>query len=230
MHMEPLCNLGDALSNYFEPFEVSGSCACGNIRRAQYGFVLPPKVLMIRIKRFAYDAKFQTYKKLNFNLDCPELLDFQIETPSTYQLRAGIIHHGDTPQSGHYTAFILEGEELTHFDNSIVSKKSSHNFDLRQIYVAIYVKIEDFGQSNSSPVSEAFNVCFSPPSSPFKGFDESESASASQWLNSAPSFSSSFSTEEISKKRKSAPTKKSNEKKKARTEESEEFFLTFLNK
>ena len=72
-------------------------------------------------------------------------------------MKAGIIHHGDGLQSGHYTYFVMQGEKLYHFNDSAVLENDFDSFDHSLVYVVTYEKIEidvDVPLLSSSPSRE----------------------------------------------------------------------------
>lgn len=75
--------------------------------------VLPP-VLILQLKRFAYDAFYERISKVDTRVSYPLLLtlksDFlsrelqQNSSSTAYELRAVVLHHGVKATGGHYTA------------------------------------------------------------------------------------------------------------------------------
>lgn len=102
---------------------------------------LPP-VLNFQLKRFVFDAKTSTKKKVTSKFSFPQTLDMSsrlsveglngthFEAPLLYDLSGILIHKGSTANSGHYVANIKDDVtgEWWEFDDELVTSLGSHPF------------------------------------------------------------------------------------------------------
>ena len=131
--------LEDSLQRFFAPSEVDGRSRRGAVQRLSLDAQSLPPILLIHLKRFASsptpasagnhggavaNAGLHRIHKLHSHVAFPRSLALpasvlhgwpphpHAELPR-YELSAVVVHHGETPQSGHYTAFVRHPPSLS---------------------------------------------------------------------------------------------------------------------
>lgn len=57
-----------------------------------------------------------------------------------YVLSGAVFHHGQTFQSGHYTAYVQDGNHLFHIDDTVIRKRDWPN-NSKDVYMLFYSRI-----------------------------------------------------------------------------------------
>jgi hypothetical protein len=107
-----------------------------------------PDVLVLQLKRFAFDLATQRRRKLNTRLVFPKSLDLgpYLANPGTqnYQL-TGVVLHSGIAQSGHYTSLVsLDGEWI--------------RFDDMEVSVVTEAEFESLVYGDGAPVANEFDL------------------------------------------------------------------------
>ena len=116
-------SLEASLVRFFSTTEVSSHRSRGAAQTQTLDSHSLPPALILHLKRFAYSAdghaggESRGFHKLHSHVAFPLCLSLPPSilhgwpphpgaTPPRYELASVLVHHGDTPQSGHYTAFV----------------------------------------------------------------------------------------------------------------------------
>lgn len=98
----------------------------------------PPEILVLQLERYKFDGKNTTKDTSavtlpkNGEIDLHEI--YRSKEPIKYRLRSFVCHFGSTVRSGHYIAYVLEGEQWYRCDDSRVEKVSPRQvYDAQQI-------------------------------------------------------------------------------------------------
>jgi len=89
-------------------------------------FKLLPKVLIVNLKRFAYNKEAECPMKIKKAIKYEDKLVFDRNwlvdgvEPQHYQLTAVICHHGDSANGGHYNAVVKYNTEWYIYDDAVV--------------------------------------------------------------------------------------------------------------
>ena len=113
--------------------------------------VLMPRVLILQVGRFDFNQNHVRAIKRRFRLVPDSVLNFPSFVSgldivsSRYALRSAIVHHGDTPDSGHYTALLFDDDgTVWHSDDdtcsTLVPEGDIRNFQT-DIYILFYTKM-----------------------------------------------------------------------------------------
>ena len=86
------------------------------------GFLAPPSAIAFQLMRFkrvrGVTTKDRTEVNFALTINIPIFADDRLaRTIHTYSLVSYVVHHGLTPQSGHYTAHLLQDGEFWHCDD-----------------------------------------------------------------------------------------------------------------
>jgi len=118
--------------------------------KQRYSYKFGP-ILQIQLKRFGYAG---LAKKITSPIKVPEKLIFGKdgidigEMEGTYRLKGAVLHHGSTPNSGHYTAVVKYNGQWYLCDDTHVkeignnfekAKKTDSSFD-KKAYLLFYEK------------------------------------------------------------------------------------------
>jgi ubiquitin C-terminal hydrolase len=111
----------DCMDHYFNTEELDGDYACDKCKNKAHNTITrniltPPSVLIISLKRFAYDQRTNRMRKINNRVTYPMVLDITKYNPittsdgksATYKLISTVNHSG-TLDFGHYYSFIYSG-------------------------------------------------------------------------------------------------------------------------
>ena len=110
--------------------------------------VIMPRVLILQVGRFDFNQHQARAIKRRFRLVPDKLLCFPRFTSglevvgSQYALRSAVVHHGDTPDSGHYTALLFDSNDnVWHADDntrSTLVPEGDISSYLSDIYILFY--------------------------------------------------------------------------------------------
>lgn len=153
------------LCNLFGAEQVKHRCSdCGHDSAASSRhFTQPPKILALHAKRFEYirpTPRSEGYtQKLHHEIDVP--LELPVPDSLTqYRLRSIVRHHGDSPNSGHYTTVIIprtdaaDGTQCTVYNDTFVEQKryADVSADLRKdAYLLFYERLDTEAASDVGP-------------------------------------------------------------------------------
>ena len=104
-----------------------------------------PDLLIIHLKRFAYNIKYQRWIKHNTLIDYPvsdfDLSSFRIHPDQSdiYDLVA-VSNHMGSMDRGHYTAFGQRGSKWYHFDDEVVVEVKKEDLVGASGYILFYQK------------------------------------------------------------------------------------------
>ena len=110
------------------------------------GLTVPPAILLLQLCRFQvrdnHVFKIQMEVEIDTSLQVPCFVGPRTEVaPSTYVLRAYIVHHGSPPQAGHCTTFLRQDACGWHCDDGRKAKRCSSKFSRAQscnCYLLLY--------------------------------------------------------------------------------------------
>jgi hypothetical protein len=151
LHVQNCPSLGAALKQFSSSTLLSGSnqyrcSSCSALRDAKkrISIYIPPKVLVLHLKRF----KFQNgFSKLNHHVAFTA--DLKV-SGSLYLLTAVLVHSGHSCNSGHYYAFV-KYDSWYRLDDSSVSKVDEKTVLSQNAYILFYSKTD--GQKHHVPFS-----------------------------------------------------------------------------
>lgn len=97
-----------------------------------FSFIKTPKNLIVTLKHFKYDVKFNTRAKLMNNVDHDEFIRVKVletiglsEKIVTYRLYAAVVHSGVSMDSGHYYTYAADNPNCWYkFNDSYVTQSS----------------------------------------------------------------------------------------------------------
>ena len=135
--------LESCLENYFSPEEIERRCAhCQSQRSTQVTtFIRNPKTLIIQLNRFEFLQESNRSIKKSDNIIIPNTTELPDGTK--YNLLSIINHHGDSPNSGHYTCLLPEasGDTFTLVDDATVTRSFRRTEELNIAgYILMYAK------------------------------------------------------------------------------------------
>ena len=111
------------LQEHFTQEHVHRTCETCNTTGAAKDLVITrlPRIIVIHLKRFAFDAATQTPSKITTVISCP-MRDLQIPTtqgPVTFNL-ISTVQHGGSTEGGHYWAHVFDtlSESWFRFDDA----------------------------------------------------------------------------------------------------------------
>ena len=118
----------EALDEYFKADDLSRRCADCNKAieiKPERRITLPPKALILCLKRFEHNKHTNSIKKINNPIKGENLLNLRkycIEGKDVvYKLKAVIHHLGHVDVQGHYITVAEDSHEISHkFDDSWV--------------------------------------------------------------------------------------------------------------
>lgn len=128
-------------------------CLCDGERHVN--FLLSPNYLILTLKYFKYDVKFNIRKKLTHKIELTNTISIKINNNGivNYTLCAAIVHDGYSMDSGHYYAFSSSSDtknDWYKFDDNIVTKSSLNELQTLSSpntpYILFYKKINDIEQ------------------------------------------------------------------------------------
>jgi ubiquitin carboxyl-terminal hydrolase 36/42 len=109
----------------WEPLINDDQFACDQCQSKQDGsrrmfLTSHPNYLVLLLKRFVRNRLTGKYEKCLDRTTLPELIQLPAvdETHVTYRLKAIVVHHGLSMNSGHYYAFVLLGNNIEDNDNN----------------------------------------------------------------------------------------------------------------
>ena len=111
------------------------------------GFLAPPSAVALQLMRFrrlkGNTIKDRTEVDFASSINIPIFDDDRLaRTTATYKLVSYVVHHGLTPQSGHYTAHLLQDGEFWHCDDHrpAILASTPQPGHVRDSYLLIYVR------------------------------------------------------------------------------------------
>ncbi len=128
-------------------------CADGRATLA-HCMVRSPRILLLQVKRFATSEDGRSFVKIKNPVEVPEYLDL---TPVMqagkaegylYQLRAVVVHRGETIRGGHYICFARKDEQWFRYNDAVVDKCTSREaFESyeaqRDAYMLFYARADN---------------------------------------------------------------------------------------
>lgn len=138
--------MDDCLEHFFKEETIEWRCEkCKNNVEAIKKLDLwsSPEILIIHLKRFAFNLKYQKWIKHNTLIDYPvsdfDLSSFRIgpEQCDIYDLVA-VSNHMGSMDRGHYTAFGHRGSKWYHFDDDVVSEVKKEELVSPSGYILFY--------------------------------------------------------------------------------------------
>ena len=104
-----------------------------HLQDQSHALLTPPQGLTLQVDRFRYSSRAERSIKLDFHV-VPDQRVFVpvflhgVETrQSEYRLCAFTVHHGDTPESGHYTAILLCHDQFYTLDDGVPARACDHH-------------------------------------------------------------------------------------------------------
>ena len=151
------CSLADCVAKFLEveslDVESKSTAACnctGAARKKSLRILFTPDALIITLVRFSKEmdehGTFVQSKKNTSVVHYPLL--FVSPDGSSYELSAVVLHHGETPNSGHYVAIVKlqtgRGGERTWFqcdDTSVTAVEQAQVLGKKDAYVLFYERV-----------------------------------------------------------------------------------------
>ena len=122
-----------------------------HLQDQSHALLAPPQGLILQVGRFRYSSDDGRSVKLDFHV-VPDQRVFVpvflhgVETRlSEYKLCAFTVHHGDTPESGHYTAILLCNDRFYKLDDGVPARACDHEeFEqgCSNSYLFFYVRVD----------------------------------------------------------------------------------------
>ena len=114
------------------------------------GFLAPPSAIAFQLMRFkrvrGVTTKDRTEVYFDFTINIPIFADDRLDrTFQQYSLVSYVVHHGLTPQSGHYTAHLLQDGEFWHCDDHrpAILASAPQPGHTRDSYLLLYARQQD---------------------------------------------------------------------------------------
>jgi len=141
----------NCMDHYFNTEELDGDYTCDKCKNKSRntitrGILTLPNVLIISLKRFAYDQRTQRMRKVNSQVDYPMVLDISKYNPitpsdtrpATYTL-VSTVNHSGTLDFGHYYSYInSDGSWYLANDTRMSSVNESHVLNNPSAYILFY--------------------------------------------------------------------------------------------
>ncbi|KAL1519383.1 hypothetical protein AB1Y20_022908 [Prymnesium parvum] len=153
----PFLKLEDCLRSYFAVEQLGGvdryRCeGCAGLRDARKSLRLlhVPPLLTIHLKRFSFTSEWGRYEarkacdEVRFPLERLCLREFCYsftgtnEASTEYDLSAVVVHHGTSPFSGHYTAYVKREHKWFHVNDTVVNEVSKEEVRSAEAFLLFY--------------------------------------------------------------------------------------------
>lgn len=144
----------NCMDHYFNTEELDGDYACDKCKNKARNTITRniltlPTVLIISLKRFAYDQRTHRMRKVNNQVDYPMTLDISKYNPitpsdarpATYRL-IGSVNHSGTLDFGHYYSYI-KSDDYWYLanDTRMTQVDESHVLNNPSAYILFYERI-----------------------------------------------------------------------------------------
>ena len=113
---------------------------CGSLCKFRKCYpVYLPRTIVISFKRYKFNS-FGRLEKDNTNIitDVPlKITTHDDDKSHTYEMTSAVLHHGNTPKSGHYTTLLKVGHSFISIDDDMVTVAQRHTLN-SEGYMFIY--------------------------------------------------------------------------------------------